>query len=574
MDIPALDRLNQIIDKIPLFQLTDVLVISIEEKSIKMVELGMATAVPEVKNYAIMKLTVGDEIDDPTDNIVDTIQVAYEKGGFTAKNIFAVVMGGSVFLKKITLPKIPKAELNDAIRWEATNHIPFNVDTAYFDWEFLSTVKAREGVTNDEYMIAATDKSAVDFLIAVYHKLNLKLICIGLPSFALKNFVQGSAQFEVGKNSAVVDIGTRKTNIVVMRGKVLCFAREVPVGMDMLDDILRSELHSELGALSNEYIDNYLQTIRVKFNFAQTGTKEEEIIKGVTPQRIYGTFHTFVERLISELKRSFDYVKENAGQTIVDKVVLSGAGSRIQGIDQQIGNSFGIATEIVNPSGMFRFDPMTDKETFAAKFQELILPIGCAMGKLAQINFMPYSFITERRNKIYVVVLSALVLVNLIAGILVGTVLGFRTAQLKHTLVTESQKVEQVIPQILTLQNLCKEYATKKQVYDFMNEERVFLAQVLSEIALKVPKQISLKKLTFNKSILVLEGFVFDDKDSSQTKENLLVDFIIGLNESPFISQASLVLSEAGTGFDVDHNRFVVNCVLTTRNEYESQRKQ
>ncbi len=77
-----------------------------------------------------------------------------------------------------------------------------------------------------------------------------------------------------------------------------------------------------------------------------------------------------------------------------------------------------------------------------------------------------------------------------------------------------------------------------------------------------MPETISLKTMQFDNAVLTLDGYVFDDEKSGQTKQNILVDFIIMLNESPEITQASLLLSETGTDFTVAHTVFRVKCLL------------
>jgi type IV pilus assembly protein PilM len=569
MAFPSIYRLNQIVDDLPLFNLKEVLAICIDETCVKLVELNVGGLQPVIQNFAIVNIeTPDDKKDDPAGAIVATVKKAYERGGFKVKSVFTIIMSGSVFLRKIILPKIPLNELESAIRWEAGNHIPFNIDTAYFDWEFLASIKMRDGVVNDEYMIAATNMSVVDNLINIFKRLELDLVCVGLPAFSMRNIVRCSGQFKLDENTAVIDIGAKKTNIIIFKGKVLCFAREIPFGFATLDDILRNELHAEFEQLDSVQIESCIKIIKSKYDVMSDFPSHEEIVPGITNQRIYGSFTSFLDRLVADMRRSFEYIKEQLGSLVIDKVVLSGIGVRLVNIDRYIEKNFNVISEAIQSSNIFRFDQNINAEVFEDNFQELALPIGCVIGGMKQINFMPVSYIEKRRNMIYVVGLSSLLAFFVFMGGIVGIQTGLKVGRIGKTLKQEQQMVEVAKPQINALGDLCKTYLEKRQVFDLVMDESVLLSEVLKDLSIKIPKTISLKSIKLKEALLTLEGYVFEDQEGQQSKENVLVDFIILLNESSFISQASLVLSENGKDFDVSHNFFRVNCLLKTKGDY------
>ncbi|MBN1493274.1 MAG: pilus assembly protein PilM [Candidatus Omnitrophica bacterium] len=569
MTFPILYRLHKIVDELPLFTLKDILVISIDETCVKLVEVNVGGLRPVIQNFAIVNIedTEGSS-DDPAAAVIATIKKAYERGGFKGKNIFTLSMSGSVFLRKISLPKIPINELEAAIRWEAGNHIPFNIDTAYFDWEFLTSVKMRDGVVNDEYMIAATNRNVVDNLIAIFKRLNLNLICVGLPAFALRNIVRSSDQFKLDENTSIIDIGAKKTNIVIFKGKVLCFAREIPFGYSTLDDILRNELHMEFDRLEPAQIENCIKIIKSKYDVMSDLSSREEIVPGITNQRIYGSFTSFLDRLVADMRRSFEYIKEQVGSLVIDKIVISGIGVRMVNIDRYIERNFGVTTEPIQAHNVFRFDQSINTEVFEHNFQELALSIGCATGGLKQINFMPVSYLEKRRDIIYAAVLSLTLVFFLFIGVILGIQSGLKVGKIEKTLRQENKMIEAVRPQISTLQNLCNTYLEKRKVFDVINENRILLSRVLQDISIKIPKTIAVKSIKLNDTLLTIEGYVFEEQDESQNKENVLVDFIILMNDSRYVSRASLVLSESGKDFDVPHNFFRVSCLLKTASDF------
>lgn len=571
IDATFLKKVNAVVDRLPIFTVKEVLVVCIEEDSMKFVEMSLSQHNPVVQNFAVVPVGVIEEEGDTVKHYSELFKKAYTQGGFKAQYVFALLVGGSVFLRKISLPEIPSHELAKAIRWEAANHIPFNIDTAYFDWAFLTSVVTREGVKNNEYMIAAASKKSIEALVDMVDGAKLNLVCVGLPGFAIRNIVDRSEQFSKEKTIAVVDIGEKKTNIVVFKGKILCFAREIPVGVTTLDDILKSELQSNFESLRSEQIVDFLRIIKLKYDVLTNTAASEPLIAGIANQRIYGAFGSFLDRLISDMRRSFEYIKSQVNGMVIDKIVVSGVGARLKNVDQYMKRSINMQTEIMDMAGVFNVADTINKEIFHHNCHELFLLVGCALGGFNQINFMPTSFMAKRRTVLYSVVAACLVLVSLVVGFIVGFSLDARIAQVSDTLYAESAKIKDLEPQVASLQVLCEQYLTMKRIYDVIGENSVVMSAVLRDIVIRMPDTISLKNIGLQNGVCILEGYVFENVDSNQARENMLLDFTILLNESAFIQNADLVSSETGRVFDVPHNVFTVHCKVASRNDIMRQ---
>jgi len=226
MDLTVLlNKVNAFADSLHLFPVKDALCICIEGDCVKLVGIEFISDKTVINNFALVHPDEEDAlISDPIERAASIIKKALSKGAFKGKHIFTLVMEGALFLRKVSLPDIPEKELSNALRWEASHHIPFNIDTAFFDWEFLGTAQTREGVTNNEYMIAATNKITVDHLSQVMSSLSAELVAVCVPAFAMYNIVQRSEQFSAEETTIFIDIGRKKSNIVFFEGKTLSFS--------------------------------------------------------------------------------------------------------------------------------------------------------------------------------------------------------------------------------------------------------------------------------------------------------------------------------------------------------------
>ena len=92
--------------------------------------------------------------------IADAIREAIEKSGSKAKHAAAAVAGHAVIVKKITVPAMTAAELEESIRWEAEQYIPFDVNEVNLDFEILQAGDAERPM--EVLVIDAIDRPTPD----------------------------------------------------------------------------------------------------------------------------------------------------------------------------------------------------------------------------------------------------------------------------------------------------------------------------------------------------------------------------------------------------------------------------
>src|SRR3989442_15970918 len=69
--------------------------------------------------------------------VVDGLLRAFNDNKIKTKDVALSVSGQSVISRKITVPIMTTAELDEQIQWEAENHIPFDIKDVNVDYEIL-----------------------------------------------------------------------------------------------------------------------------------------------------------------------------------------------------------------------------------------------------------------------------------------------------------------------------------------------------------------------------------------------------------------------------------------------------
>ena len=120
------------------------------KKGIHLVNLSVANLPPEaIVDGALMNSSV----------IVETIREMTEKLKLKAKEVALSISGHSVIIKKIGLPAMTQDELDESIKWEAEQYIPFDVNDVYLDYQVL---QSRPEQGQMDVLLVAAKREMVD----------------------------------------------------------------------------------------------------------------------------------------------------------------------------------------------------------------------------------------------------------------------------------------------------------------------------------------------------------------------------------------------------------------------------
>ena len=153
-----------------------------------------------------------------------TVRQALDQGRIQATDAAIGMSGGSVIAKRVTLPKMSEAELSESIRWEAEQHIPFDIEDVELDFQVL-----RQDGPQLEVMLVAVKKGKVQSYVDAVAEAGLNVAIVDVDVFALET--QYEYNFQGDKDVvALVNIGHETTNTNILQGGVNVYARDVFVG--------------------------------------------------------------------------------------------------------------------------------------------------------------------------------------------------------------------------------------------------------------------------------------------------------------------------------------------------------
>ncbi len=323
---------------------------------VKVVEVDHSGDQPEVSRVVMRALLpdaiVEGEIMD-YGLISDTVRGLFQEMGYKGAEVVTAVGGHDVIIKKIQMDRMKENDAREVIRWEAEQHVPFDIKSVELDFQILNPHD--EGLQMDVLLVAAK-RELVDNKIGLLQDAGVNPRVIDVDAFALHNAFEFNYPDVMEGIIALVNVGHETTNVNILEDGVPILTRDIPFGSRRI----REDLQRERG-LTAEQAEDVVQARETVDDLARfVETSADEVAVGI-------------ERASAFLMTRDD------GETL-GRIFLSGGGARIPGMAQALGNRMNVETHLVNP---FERVPVRPSATGEISIDEaapmLLLPLGLAL---------------------------------------------------------------------------------------------------------------------------------------------------------------------------------------------------
>jgi type IV pilus assembly protein PilM len=308
----------------------DVVGLDIGSSSIKLVELDRGKGGFKLQNLGLSPLPPEAIVDGAlmdSVTIIDAIRDLVSTTKTKRKDVVTSVSGHSVIVKKITLPFMTEAELEESIQWEAERYIPFDINDVNIDFHMLGS--SSENADLMDVVLVAAKKDIINDYQSVIVEAGLNPVIIDTDSFALENMLGINYDIDKDETVAVANVGASITNINILKNNTSSFTRDIFKGGNQITEEIQRQLHID-----------YEEAERIK-----VGSKGE----GTSQTAIQNVLKTSSEALAIEIGNSLDFFQSTSTYDKVSKLYLSGGGSKIKDFDIVLQQQIGLPVEVANP---------------------------------------------------------------------------------------------------------------------------------------------------------------------------------------------------------------------------------
>jgi len=269
--------------------------------------------------------------------VAEAIRRVFENKAFKTKEVAASLSGNAVIVKKISLPVMTEAELAESIYWEAEQYIPFDIQDVNLDYQILDAGTGENSKGTMDVLLVAAKKEKIADYTGVISQAGRVPVIVDVDAFALQNAYEVNYGLEPDAVVVLLNAGASAININILTGDQSTFTRDISIG-------------------GNSYTEAVQKELNLPFDSAEQ-LKRGLPVDGVSLDDVTPVLHAMTENVLLEIQKTFDFFKATASSDRIDRIVLSGGASRVNGFEQALQERFNTSVEVFDPFKKISFDP-------------------------------------------------------------------------------------------------------------------------------------------------------------------------------------------------------------------------
>jgi type IV pilus assembly protein PilM len=159
--------------------------------------------------------------------VADAIRQTLAATGAKTKHVVAAVGGRDVIIKKIQMERVKEQQARELMRWEAEQHVPFDMDSVELDFQVLDP--DGDGLDMSVLLVAAK-RELVEAKQAMLIEAGASPSVIDVDAFALHNAFEANYPEALDGTIALLNIGNESTNLNILDDGVPILTRDLGVG--------------------------------------------------------------------------------------------------------------------------------------------------------------------------------------------------------------------------------------------------------------------------------------------------------------------------------------------------------
>lgn len=337
-------------------------------------------------NYAKIKVPVGSVVEGEiidVDTVAQSLAQLWKKSGLSNKNVTIGIASQKVIVRLIELPFMEKSELKGAIQYQAQDYIPIPVDEAIIDAQIVNQFLGENDEKLIEVLLVAAQKDLINNTVSAVEKGGLRPQVVDLSAFAIVRSLLGDTNTFLPEDegvsmdgaTALINIGSGLTNIVVVEDGMPRFARITP----MAGDDLNRAISDALG-VSFEVADELKRQVGLPKLEQKTDENQINPAEGSQEDVVRRVLETQISYFVAEVRRSLDYYLTQATKVRkISRIIVSGNGAKLANITDYLENGLQSKVELGNPLANIKISSKLETEALAAEERSMAIPIGLAL---------------------------------------------------------------------------------------------------------------------------------------------------------------------------------------------------
>jgi len=305
---------------------------------VKAVELDFSRSAPELKHLGIVPLPpeaiVDGEIMDRL-LVLEAIRECVSAAGIKGKDVVSAVSGRALIVKKVLMDKMDPSDAQEAITWEAEQHVPFDIDDVSLDFQILADDLPGNQM---QVLLVAAKKELIHHHADLIRDADLTPLIIDVAAFAVQNCYEQNYDVDGDKVVALLNVGSDVSNLNIIQGGKPQFTRDLSIGR-------------------SRFVEEVQRELNVGAEEASQLLSAEEPPDGLDVQQLVNAITSAAEEISLGIERSFAYLKGGGEEARLGSLLLSGGGSQMPRLRKHLAQRHEVPVEVIDPLRTISYDP-------------------------------------------------------------------------------------------------------------------------------------------------------------------------------------------------------------------------
>jgi type IV pilus assembly protein PilM len=294
--------------------------------------------------------------------VVEALARVFNDSKIKQREVALSVSGQSVISRKITVPIMTTAELDEQIQWEAENHIPFDIKDVNVDYEIL---RRRPEAGQMDLLLVAAKRDEINDYVQIARQAKLRPLVVDIDAFTIQNLFEYNRGLPPDQTFAIINVGATQASINIVSRGTSAFTRDIANGGNYLTE----QIIKQMGV-------PYEQAEELKIAASQA-----HAASGLPP-RLMQVIESVCDTIAGEIQRSLDFYLATSGEERISRVYLTGGTANLPQLAEAIGRRSRVAVEQVQPLERIPVEAReVNRDALGQRASQLSVALGLAMRK-------------------------------------------------------------------------------------------------------------------------------------------------------------------------------------------------
>jgi len=299
----------------------------------------------------------------------DALRKFQERCHVHRERVCVSIPAHNTLVRGLTVPAVGRKKMEEMVRFEASNEIPFVLDEVMWDYTLFPQ---DDGNAPRKGFLLAIKKNVIETYMRVFDELEIgRIDLITIAPLALLDFLR--IEMDPEKCVLAVDVGAQNTNLIAV-DSARFWMRSLANGGEDVTNMLRKEF---------------------QLDFQEAETAKQGLGRSKFAKRLLAALRPAMDELVRDVKTNLGYLETNEGLGQIDLGYAVGGGARLPGVCKLLTRSLRMPVQNLRSLEHVVVSPHADVPFVRANLDRLAVAVGATVAGLRKdpddVSFLPRS---------------------------------------------------------------------------------------------------------------------------------------------------------------------------------------